>query len=142
MLPLQPELDRPYHGSPIYLENQKEPRSKTLFIGLVDVLVSTFLEEETAAIPPEFLERGDFSVRVPADDIEIRVLVYKRPRLDHFLREASKHYEICVWTSACKAFGNAILDAIDPEGIYVSKRLFRDHCTFDEGAALKDVHRV
>ena len=82
-------------------------------------------------------------VRVPTEEIEVRVLVYKRPSLDAFLREASKHYEICVWTEACRTFSTSILDAIDPDGLYITKRLFREHCSFKgDGTVLKDIFRV
>ena len=128
---------------PLYLGVQAEPRNTTLFIGLLDVLLSAFLEEETAAIPARFLERADFSVRVPIEGLETRVLVFKRPGLDKFLREASKHCELCVWTQACSAFASTLIDVIDPQRKFITKRLYREQCSFDNAhRPLKDIYRV
>ena len=130
-------------GDPLSLGCQLQSRRQTLFIGLFDVLLSVFLEEETASIPAEYLERADFSSCVPAEEVMNRILVYKRPGLDEFLTKTARKYEVCVWTQACRSFAEPLIKAIDPKGQLISKCLFREHCTLDEArCAFKDIFRI
>jgi len=65
--------------------------------------------------------------------------VHKRPHLDHFLEEASKHYELVCFTAGIQEYAEVLMDAIDPQRKYFKHRLFRHHCVQVGGAFVKDL---
>mmetsp|Transcript_30369 Transcript_30369/g.73917 ORF Transcript_30369/g.73917 Transcript_30369/m.73917 type:complete len:252 (+) Transcript_30369:127-882(+) len=68
-----------------------------------------------------------------------RVEVFKRPGLDYFLKEASKHFEVVVFTAAIPVYAQPVLDRIDPEGV-IKHRLYRDSTvTFEGQPYVKDL---
>ena len=44
------------------------------------------------------------------------------------LQEVSKLYEVIVFTASCQNYADPILDYIDPEGKWIQRRLYRQHC--------------
>jgi len=66
------------------------------------------------------------------------VFCWVRPHLQIFLREASKIYEIVVFTASTESYANKVLDLIDPNG-YIEHRLFRQHCTKVHGKYVKNL---
>lgn len=65
----------------------------------------------------------------------------KRPGVDHFLRQCSKHFEIVVYTSEQGMTAFPILDALDPNG-YIRYRLVRDATQFVDGKHVKNLNRL
>ncbi len=65
----------------------------------------------------------------------------QRPHLQAFLKEASEHWEIIVFTAALKDYANWILNEVDPSK-YISKRFYRDSCTFRRGSYMKDLSKI
>jgi len=68
--------------------------------------------------------------------------VHKRPGLDEFLAEASKHYELICFTAGIQEYAEVLMDAIDPERKYFRYRLFRNHCVQVGGSFVKDLRVV
>lgn len=64
-----------------------------------------------------------------------------RPHLQVFLQEASVHWEIIVFTAALKDYANWILNDVDPQKL-ITRRLYRDSCTFRRGTYLKDLNKI
>ena len=60
-----------------------------------------------------------------------------RPYLTQFLREASRLFEVVVFTASPSLYGNRVIDWIDPEQSFVSHRLFRGDCFFHQGRYVK-----
>ena len=58
-----------------------------------------------------------------------------------FLKEASEDWEIIVFTAALRDYANWILNDIDPSK-YITRRLYRDSCTFRRGIYLKDLNMI
>lgn len=90
--------------------------------------------------PSELREYAD-SFEIEMDDGE-RAVVYKRPGLDAFLEEASKHYDVYVFTAGLEAYGKPILDALDPKNTLFAGRFFRESCAQRKGMFLKDLRVV
>jgi len=68
--------------------------------------------------------------------------VNKRPYLNYFLKEMSKHFELIVWTAGEKNYANAIIDEIDPQGC-ISHRLYRRDCLkVDTSTYIKRLERL
>ncbi|XP_032592170.1 mitochondrial import inner membrane translocase subunit TIM50-A [Drosophila grimshawi] len=65
----------------------------------------------------------------------------KRPGVDHFLRECSKHFEIIVYTAEQGTTAFPILDALDPNG-YIRYRLVRGATQLLDGKHIKNLNRL
>lgn len=64
-----------------------------------------------------------------------------RPHVEKFLKEMSQQWEIVVFTAGLKDYADWILNELDPQR-YISRRLYRDSCTFRRGSYLKDLKKV
>ena len=65
-----------------------------------------------------------------------------RPGLLKFLNKVKKYYEIIVFTSGTREYGEQILDAIENEKIYFDFRLFREHTLLHNNEFIKDLSRI
>lgn len=90
--------------------------------------------------PSELKQYAD-TFEIEMDDGE-RAVVYKRPGLDRFLEEASKHFDVYVFTAGLEAYGKPILDELDPKGNLFAGRFFRESCQQRKGMFLKDLRVV
>ena len=64
-----------------------------------------------------------------------------RPHVHNFLREMSHQWEIIVFTAGLKDYADWILNELDPQK-YITRRLYRDSCTFRRGSYMKDLKKV
>lgn len=62
------------------------------------------------------------------DDETVYAGINIRPYIIDCLKEASKNYQVIVFTASHKVYADAILDFIDPDGIYIQHRLYRHNC--------------
>jgi len=100
------------------------------------------VECRQAEYRPEQLEEDYVDTfEIEMDDGE-RAIVYKRPGLDSFLEEASKHFDLYVFTAGLEAYGKPILDELDPKGTIFAGRFFRESCQMRKGMFLKDLRVV
>jgi CTD small phosphatase-like protein 2 len=90
---------------------------------------------------PTELQQYEDSFEIVMDDGE-RAVVHKRPGLDRFLEEASKHFDVYVFTAGLEAYGKPILDELDPKGTLFAGRFFRESCQQRKGMFLKDLRVV
>lgn len=52
----------------------------------------------------------------------------------------SKYYEIIVFTASHSCYANVVLDYLDPNNKYITKRLYRENCIqSQEGVYIKDL---
>ncbi|KAG5191683.1 NLI interacting factor [Tribonema minus] len=49
--------------------------------------------------------------------------------------------QVIVFTASLPQYANPLLDLLDPKG-HITGRLFRHHCTFQEGYFIKDLTRL
>ena len=71
-------------------------------------------------------------------NIYVRIRPYARQLLEY----CSKFCEIVIFTASIPSYANTVINILDPEGKFVSHRLFREHCTFVNGLYVKDLYRL
>lgn len=84
------------------------------------------------------VEGADFVIPVKIEDVVHFVYVAKRPGVDDFLLEMSKHYEIVIYTASLNKYADPLLDLLDIHKV-IRYRLFRESCVFYEGNYVKDL---
>ncbi|MCJ1275227.1 Nuclear envelope morphology protein 1 [Puttea exsequens] len=68
--------------------------------------------------------------------------VHKRPHCDEFLRRVYKWYNLIVFTASVQEYADPVIDWLEQERKYFSGRYYRQHCTFRNGAYIKDLSSV
>ena len=68
--------------------------------------------------------------------------VHKRPHCDDFLRKVCKWYNLVVFTASVQEYADPVIDWLEQERQYFSGRYYRQHCTFRNGAYIKDLSSV
>ena len=68
--------------------------------------------------------------------------VHKRPHCDDFLRKVCKWYNLVVFTASVQEYADPVIDWLEMERKYFSARFYRQHCTFRNGAYIKDLSSV
>ena len=68
--------------------------------------------------------------------------VHKRPHCDDFLRKVCKWYNLVVFTASVQEYADPVIDWLEQERQYFSGRYYRQHCTFRNGAYIKDLSSI
>ncbi len=68
--------------------------------------------------------------------------VNKRPYCDEFLRRVCKWYNLVVFTASVQEYADPVIDWLESERKYFSGRYYRQHCTYRQGAYIKDLSSV
>ncbi|KAM0533344.1 hypothetical protein ACHAP6_003522 [Verticillium nonalfalfae] len=68
--------------------------------------------------------------------------VNKRPYCDDFLRRICKWYNLVVFTASVQEYADPVIDWLESERKFFSARYYRQHCTFRQGAFIKDLSSV
>ncbi|KAL4785131.1 NLI interacting factor-like phosphatase-domain-containing protein [Aspergillus varians] len=68
--------------------------------------------------------------------------VHKRPHCDEFLRKICKWYKLVVFTASVQEYADPVIDWLEQERKYFQARYYRQHCTFRNGAYIKDLTSV
>lgn len=68
--------------------------------------------------------------------------VNKRPYCDEFLRRICKWYNLVVFTASVQEYADPVIDWLESERKFFSARYYRQHCTFRQGAYIKDLSSV
>ena len=68
--------------------------------------------------------------------------VHKRPYCDEFLRKVCKWYNLVAFTASVQEYADPVIDWLEQERKYFSARYYRQHCTFRNGAYIKDLSSV
>jgi CTD nuclear envelope phosphatase 1 len=68
--------------------------------------------------------------------------VNKRPYCDEFLRRVCKWYNLVVFTASVQEYADPVIDWLETERKFFSARYYRQHCTFRQGAFIKDLSSV
>ena len=116
------------HNSNINKFNEKG--KKTLILDLDETLVHS-------AFTP-FSRKSDIVLNINIEGEDRTLYVLKRPYVDKFLYEMSSLYEIIIFTASISPYANPLLDELD-KNKFIKYRLFREHCTFDNGIYIKDL---
>ena len=70
----------------------------------------------------------------------MKIYVRIRPYARQLLEYCSLFCEIVIFTASIPAYGNTVINLLDPERKFISHRLFREHCTYVDGAYIKDLN--
>jgi len=68
--------------------------------------------------------------------------VHKRPHCDDFLRKVSKWFKLVVFTASVQEYADPVIDWLEQERKYFVGRYYRQHCTFRNGAYIKDLSSI
>lgn len=74
--------------------------------------------------------------------VPILYYVHKRPFCDDFLRKVSKWYNLIIFTASVQEYADPVIDWLELERKYFAGRYYRQHCTFRNGAYIKDLSQV
>lgn len=125
-VPDLPDVVKPA-SVPNKLENEKPV---TLVLDLDETLVHSTLEECNDA---------DFTFPVFFNMKEHIVYVKQRPHLRSFLERVADMFEIVIFTASQSIYAKQLLDILDPDGKYISRRAYRESCIFSDGSYTKDL---
>lgn len=68
--------------------------------------------------------------------------VHKRPHCDEFLRKVCKWYKVVIFTASVQEYADPVVDWLEQEKKYFAGRYYRQHCTFRNGAYIKDLSSI
>ncbi|KAK1150287.1 Nuclear envelope morphology protein 1 [Aspergillus melleus] len=68
--------------------------------------------------------------------------VHKRPHCDDFLRKICKWYKLVIFTASVQEYADPVIDWLEQERKFFHARYYRQHCTFRNGAYIKDLSSV
>lgn len=74
--------------------------------------------------------------------VPILYYVHERPGCHDFLRKVCKWYNLIVFTASVQEYADPVIDWLERERKYFSGRYYRQHCTFRNGAYIKDLAQV
>ena len=75
-------------------------------------------------------------------NLENKGILKFRPGLLKFLTKVKKYYEIIIFTSGTREYGEQILEAIENGKNYFDFKLFREHTLFYNNEFIKDISRI
>jgi RNA polymerase II subunit A small phosphatase-like protein len=103
----------------------------TLILDLDETLIhSSFTEVDS-----------DILLKIEVNNQKFNVYVLKRPGVDEFLQKCYKAFEVVVFTASLSNYADPLLDILDPNR-QISFRLFRESCSYSNGAYVKDLTKL
>lgn len=125
------ELSDECNSLPALVSKETSKRKDvTLVLDLDETLIhSTMTRYDSGA---------DFTIQVLLDK-EYTVYVRKRPFLREFLERVSEMFEIIIFTASKKIYAEKLLDVLDPDKKFFSRREYRDSCIYEDGTYTKDL---
>lgn len=77
-----------------------------------------------------------------AAQLPILYWVNKRPYCDEFLRRVCKWFNLVIFTASVQEYADPVIDWLESERKFFSARYYRQHCTYRQGAYIKDLSTV
>jgi CTD small phosphatase-like protein 2 len=105
-----------------------------------DVSLVLDLDETLVHCSVDPIPDADLTFPVNFNGINYQVYVRKRPHLDRFLRHAADQFEVTIFTASQQVYAERLLNLLDPSGILIHHRLYRDSCLNVDGNYLKDLN--
>lgn len=123
------------NNNKMFLPPLVSDKKGTIVLDLDETLVHSCLDPP----PPRY----DFTVTRNMNRVTINFYVLKRPGMDEFLEMISKKYEVVVFTAGHKDYASKVLDILDPKGLFISHRFYRDSCKRVRGIKfVKDLSKI
>ncbi|XP_030442379.1 uncharacterized protein LOC115664510 isoform X2 [Syzygium oleosum] len=101
----------------------------TLVLDLDETLVHSTLEPCIA----------DFTIQVSLNMEQHTFYVRQRPFLKTFLERVSEMFEIVLFTASQRFYAEQLLDHLDPDRKFFSRREYRETCVLSDGIFTKDL---
>ncbi|ANB15601.1 Nem1-Spo7 phosphatase catalytic subunit NEM1 [Sugiyamaella lignohabitans] len=113
----------------------KRPPPKTLVLDLDETLIHSLSQGSN-------FSTGQM-VEVKLDN-QVATLYYvrKRPYCDYFLKCVSEWFHLVVFTASVPAYADPMIDWLEQERKYFSRRLYRNECTATPSGYVKDLSIV
>ncbi|GMI85965.1 SCP1-like small phosphatase 4 [Hibiscus trionum] len=102
----------------------------TLVLDLDETLVHSTLEH---------CDDADFTFTVFFNMKEHTVYVKQRPHLQTFLEKVAEMFEVIIFTASQSIYAEQLLDILDPDRKFISRRVYRESCIFSDGSYTKDL---
>ncbi|CAI8587365.1 unnamed protein product [Vicia faba] len=111
---------------------KQSPRRKsvTLVLDLDETLVHSTLED---------CDNADFTFNIFFNMKDYTVYVKQRPFLHTFLERVSEMFEVVIFTASQSIYAKQLLDVLDPDEKFISRRVYRESCLFSDGNYTKDL---
>ena len=101
---------------------------KTLILDLDETLIHAEQDCLNCHISVEFGKGNKIGVNI-------------RPFAQDLIKFASSEYEVIIFTASNKNYADSIINYLDPKGLYIHHRLYREHCCEFQGNYLKNIER-
>ncbi|KAI4737723.1 hypothetical protein E4T50_11781 [Aureobasidium sp. EXF-12298] len=128
------------------LSYNPEPPKKTLIIDLDETLIHSMAKggRMSTGHMVEVKLQGPIGGNgmVLGPQVPILYYVHERPYCHDFLRKVCKWYNLIVFTASVQEYADPVIDWVERERKYFSGRYYRQHCTFRNGAYIKDLTQV
>ncbi|XP_022720326.1 CTD small phosphatase-like protein 2 isoform X3 [Durio zibethinus] len=102
----------------------------TLVLDLDETLVHSTLE---------YCDDADFTFTVFFNMKEHNVYVKQRPHLQKFLKKVAEMFEVVIFTASQSIYAEQLLDILDPDRKFISRRFYCESCIFSDGSYTKDL---
>ncbi|OMO93911.1 NLI interacting factor [Corchorus capsularis] len=102
----------------------------TLVLDLDETLVHSTLE---------YCDDADFTFTVFFNMKEHTVYVKQRPHLHTFLEKVAEMFEVVIFTASQSIYAEQLLDILDPDRKFITRRVYRESCIFSDGSYTKDL---
>lgn len=87
----------------------------------------------------EHCDDADFTFTVFFNMKEHTVYVKQRPYLHTFLEKVAEMFEVIIFTASQSIYAEQLLDILDPDQKFISRRVYRESCLFSDGNYTKDL---
>lgn len=122
------------------------PHQKTLIIDLDETLIHSMAKGgrfQTGHMVEVKLQASvGAGGQIIGPQVPILYYVHKRPYCDDFLKKISKWYNLIIFTASVQEYADPVIDWLEVERKYFAGRYYRQHCTFRNGAYIKDLAQV
>lgn len=146
--PLLPQRVPSYTAAP---RNARVPQ-KTLVLDLDETLIHSLVKggrmssghmvEVKLSMPMTTALTPDGPQTLLGPQHPVLYYVHKRPHCDDFLRKVCKWYKLVIFTASVQEYADPVIDWLEQERKYFQGRYYRQHCTFRQGAYIKDLSSV
>ncbi|ODQ78568.1 hypothetical protein BABINDRAFT_162774 [Babjeviella inositovora NRRL Y-12698] len=120
-------------------------KKKTLVLDLDETLIHSLSRTPRGGTAGHSSNTQSTMIEVRLSNMQAATLyhVFKRPYCDEFLRAVSKWFELVVFTASVQEYADPVIDWLEYEQPYFSRRYYRRHCTLRPGAGyIKDLAKV
>lgn len=142
--PLVPRRQLSYIGK--NLLSDLPPPQKTLIIDLDETLIHSMAKggRMSTGHMVEVRLGGPVSTSGVSlgPGVPILYYVHERPGCHEFLRKVEKWFNLVVFTASVQEYADPVIDWLEREKKYFKGRYYRQHCTFRNGAYIKDLAQV